>query len=313
MENEPAGKINTAECANGETKKKRMTPLLASAGVIIVLGFAWYWYANLRGFVATDNAYIDANYVSLSSTLMERVTKLTVDEGSSVQAGQTLVFLDDADLRAQEKQAQATLEQFKCSVALAKINTEKTQADYQRAQELFKSGSISQEKHDNTAKAYESAQAQYNVALAQVEVSKAQLEVTATKIKHMVILSPINGIVAKKWVLAGNVVQPGQPIFSIYDQQNIWITANLEETKLAHIKIGDPVEISVDSFPGKKFQGKVIQLGSNTASQFALIPPSNASGNFTKVTQRVPVKISIENKDNSLLPGMSVIINIKTK
>ena len=190
---------------------------------------------------------------------------------------------------------------------------EKTLADFQRAEELFKSGSISQEKHDNSAKAYEAAQAQYSMALAQVEVSKAQLEVTATKIKHMVIYAPINGIIAKKWVLAGNVVQPGQPIFSIYDQQNIWVTANLEETKLSRIKLNDEVEISVDSYPGKKFQGKVIQLGSYTASQFALIPPSNASGNFTKVTQRVPVKISVENKDNSLLPGMSVIINIKTK
>ena len=308
-----ANKTNGADCANGETQKKRMTPLLVSAGVIIVLGFVWYWYANLRGFVATDNAYIDANYVSLSSTLMERITKLTVEEGNNVQAGQTLVFLDDSDLRAQEKQAQATLEQFKYSVTLAKVNMEKTLADFQRAQELFKSGSISQEKHDNTSKAYEAAQAQYSMALAQVEVSKAQLEVTATKIKHMVVVSPINGIIAKKWVLPGNVVQPGQPIFSIYDQQNIWVTANLEETKLAHIKLDDSVEISVDSYPGRKFHGKVIQLGSNTASQFALIPPSNASGNFTKITQRVPIKISVENKDDSLLPGMSVVINIKTK
>ncbi len=103
--------------------------------------------------------------------------------------------------------------------------------------------------------------------------------------------------------------------------KNIWVTADLEETKLSSIKIGDKAEISVDAYPDQKFEGKIFQLGSNTASQFSLIPPSNASGNFTKVTQRVPIKISIEpvtktgqpdpNENINLLPGMSVEISVK--
>ena len=131
----------------------------------------------------------------------------------------------------------------------------------------------------------------------------------------------MDGVVAKRWVLSGDVVSPGQPIFTIYDLKNIWVTADLEETKLAPIHIGDTVSISVDSYPDQKFSGQVFQIGSNTASQFSLIPPSNASGNFTKVTQRVPIKISIKpvvtndqpdpDKSIKLLPGMSVEIKIK--
>jgi membrane fusion protein (multidrug efflux system) len=120
--------------------------------------------------------------------------------------------------------------------------------------------------------------------------------------------------------MAGDVVQPGQPIFSIYDLQHLWVTANFEETKLASIRLNDPVEISVDAYPDSHFEGRVIQLGANTASQFSLIPPNNASGNFTKVTQRVPVKISIEDKESSshsrssqLLPGMSVEVKVKVR
>ena len=116
---------------------------------------------------------------------------------------------------------------------------------------------------------------------------------------------------------------PGQPIFTIFDMKNIWVTADLEETKLTNIHIGDKVQIFVDTYPKHNFEGKVFQIGSNTASIFSLIPPANASGNFTKVTQRIPIKISIENVNSAELPdtsnsikllqGMSVEIKINVK
>lgn len=105
---------------------------------------------------------------------------------------------------------------------------------------------------------------------------------------------PMNGVVSKRWVMEGDVVQPGQAIFSIFDLQHVWITANLEETRVAALYEDCPVNIKVDAYPHQEFSGKVIRLGSNTAAQFSLIPPNNASGNFTKITQRVPVKISID-------------------
>jgi len=169
-------------------------------------------------------------------------------------------------------------------------------------------------------KAFEVAKAQLNIDKTKVETSKAQLNVIETELLNTSIYSPMDGIVGKRWVLKGDIVQPGQPIFTIFNLNNIWVTAYLEETKLASINIGDQVDISVDAYPDQSFTGKVYQVGSNTASQFSLIPPSNASGNFTKVTQRVPIKISIEpvnangqpelSEDLRLLPGMSVEIKI---
>ena len=298
-------------------KKRVVIPVFLL--VVIAIIVICYWYVGLRGFISTDDAYIDGNRVSISSKILGRIIRLTVDEGASVQQGQDLVNLDDADLRAQEEQSKAVLEQAQQNTVLARINMEKAQDDYQRAEELFKDSINTKEKFDHSKKAFETAHAQYNIALAQVEVARSQLGVIKTQLLNMVISAPINGVVAKKWALVGDVVQPAQPILSIYDMQNIWITANLEETNLSAIRLNDPVEIFVDAYPLQSFQGKVIQLGSNTASQFSLIPPNNASGNFTKVTQRVPIKISLKQPSvgNSnpfvLLPGMSVEIKIKVK
>ena len=157
--------------------------------------------------------------------------------------------------------------------------------------------------------------AQLSISKSRINTVTAKLNVLTTELANTKIVAPMNGIVAKKWVLKGDVVQPGQPIFSVYDNTDLWVTANYEETKISRISLGDSVAISVDAFPDNQFYGKVIQLGTNTASQFSLIPPNNASGNFTKVTQRVPVKISIGQVNSSdkvtLLPGMSVEVDIK--
>lgn len=299
-------------------KKRVFIPffLLIIAVVIVV----WYWYTNLRGYVSTDDAYVDGNSVSLGSKILGKIVQLSVDEGDSVKTGQLLVRLDDSDLKAQEEQAKAVLDHSRESVTLAKTNLDKAKDDYQRIEALFKSGTTTKEQFDHTQKALEAAQAQYNISLAQVGVAKSQLGVIQTQLKNTVITSPIDGVVAKKWAMPGDVIQAGQPIFSIFDLKNVWITANLEETKFASLRLNDPVDISVDAYPRKHFRGKVIQFGSSTASQFSLIPPSNASGNFTKLTQRVPIKISVTDADSTstkdsspLLPGMSVEIKIKLR
>ncbi|HVP36390.1 MAG TPA: HlyD family secretion protein [Terriglobales bacterium] len=288
--------------------------------VIAVVVVVWYWYVNLRGYVSTDDAYIDGNSVSLGSKILGKITKLSVDEGDTVVTGQVLVNLDDSDLKAQEEQAKAMLTHSSESVILARTNLDKARDDFQRTNTLFQSGTTTKEQFDHDKKAFEAAQAQYNIALAQVGVARSQLGVIQTQLKNTVITSPIDGMIAKKWAMPGDVIQAGQPVFSIYDLKNIWVTANLEETKFALIKLNDPVEISVDTYKKRHFRGKVFQFGSGTAAQFSLIPPNNASGNFTKLTQRIPVKISISEDDSALkdqpvllLPGMSVEIKIKLK
>lgn len=298
-------------------KKRVIIPLLIIVILAAIAG--WYWYANVRDFVSTDDAYIDADRASISSDMPGRIVQLAVQEGDTVKRGQVLVLLDDSNLKAQEDQAKAGLINAEQSVALSRINLERAREDYLRAEEQFKGRVISKEQYDHAQKTYDAARADYSISLSKVGTSKAQLGVVQTQRQHTTILAPLDGVAAKKWVLEGDVVQPGQPIYSVYDTKDLWVTANVEENKLGRIRQNASVEIAVDAYHGKSFHGKVLQLGGYTAAEFSLIPPNNASGNFTKVTQRVPVKIAIERSssgdrtDTPLLPGMSVEVKIKVR
>jgi len=302
-------------------------PLYRNAKVVIPLFlvvlaiaiFAWRYYVTLRDFVSTDDAYIDGDRVSVSAKILGRIDQLTVDEGDSVRQGQILVRLDDSDLRAQEAQAKASLVFARENISLAKVNMEKAQMDYQRALSQFDQKIIPKEQYDHAQSELESTRARLNIAIAQTAAAQSQLVVIQTQLTNTVIESPMTGVISKRWVLSGDIVQPGQSIFAIYNVKDIWVTANLEETSLSNLRLGDKVEITVDSYPDIKFIGTILRLGSNTASQFSLIPPNNASGNFTKVTQRVPIKISIErtggnrSQNFSLLPGMSVEVKVRVR
>jgi membrane fusion protein, multidrug efflux system len=287
--------------------------------VLAITIFAWQYYIKLRDFVSTDDAYIDADRVSVSAKILGRIDQLTIDEGDSVRQGQILVRLDDSDLRAQEAQANASFVFARENILLAKVNLEKAQMDLQRSSTQFKQNIIPKEQYDHVLSEYESTKARLNIANAQAAAAQAQLIVVQTQLKNTVIASPMTGVVSKRWVLTGDIVQPGQSIYTIYNVRDVWVTANLEETSLSNLRLGDKVDIKVDTYPDIKFSGTIVRLGSNTASQFSLIPPNNASGNFTKVTQRVPIKISIERADAgrsqnvNLLPGMSVEVRVRVR
>lgn len=293
-------------------KKRILIPLF----IIIIIGaIAWYWYLGQKGYVSTDDAFIDADKATISSKIPGRVISLKSDEGDTLRTGQILAALDTSDLKAQEQQYIAAVLNAKESITLAKVNLEKAKNDYDRAQNQYRDNIITKEQYDHSTNALDAAQAEFNISLTKPGMYLAQQEVVKAQLRNSVIYSPIGGVIAKKWILEGDVVQPGQPIFTIFDMKNIWVTAQLEETLIGRIGLGVQVEISIDAYPGRKFSGKVIQIGSNTASQFSLIPPNNASGNFTKVTQRIPVKISIDKADFNadMLPGMSVEVRVKEK
>ena len=293
-------------------KKRILIPLF----IFMIVGAAvWYWYLGQKGYVSTDDAFIDADKATISSKIPGRIINLKFAEGDTIKMGQVLSVLDTSDLKAQEKQFIAATINANESITLAKVNLEKDKDDFARAQSQYRDNIITKEQYDHSAKALDAAQAEYNISLTKPAMSKAQQEVVKAQLKNSTIYSPIDGVIARKWILEGDVVQQGQPIFTIFDMKNIWITAQFEETRLALVTMGAQVEISVDTYPDIKFSGKVIQIGSNTASQFSLIPPNNASGNFTKVTQRVPVKISIDkgNSNVNLLPGMSVEVRVKER
>jgi membrane fusion protein (multidrug efflux system) len=293
-------------------KKRRIVmPLLLL--LIAVAGGGWYWYAKKHSTIATDDSFIDANRATVSSRILGRITLLNVDEDDSVHSGDTLVRLDDADIHAQIAKAEATIHYLTRSAEIASVNLAKAKDDFSRFEKQFKSSIISQEQYNHGENALKLADAQSQMAIAQIATAKAEMAILKTQLSNTAIISPFDGVIAKKWVMSGDVIQPGQAIFSLYDMKNIWITANYEETKLQLIHPGAKVQITIDAFPGMVLSGKVQSIGKTTASQFSLIPANNASGNYTKITQRVPVKISIdENAESrhSLLPGLSVSVNI---
>ncbi len=298
-------------------KKRIIIPLFIIIVALVIAGY--YWYMNMQDYVSTDDAYIDANNVSISTKMLGRIDTLGTDEGDTVSTGQLLVKLDPSDLKAQEAYAKAGLDLAQKSIPLAQVNVSRAEEDYNRALVQYKGGIITKEQFDHSQKSLDAAKAEYNIEVSKISSAKSQIGVIESQLKNTSVTSPINGVVAKRWVLTGDVVQPGQPIFTIYDVKNIWVTADLEETKLGHIHLNDPVEISVDSYPDVKFHGKIFEIGNYTASEFSLIPPNNASGNFTKVTQRVPIKISVDDPQGKngnkliLRPGMSVEISVKVK
>ena len=325
--NETGNKIMNDNKSNNNTNSK---PLLKQKRfwipffiILIAAAAGWYWYQGQLGYVSTDDAFVDGNKLSLASKMLGRITSLYVDEGDNVTQGELLVRMDSTDLIAQRNQAFITLKLAQDNIKLAQVNLSKAQTDYDRAKQQYDENIIPKEQYDHSKSALEIAQAELNIAKTKVQTAKAQLNIIDTQLQNTTIYSPMNGVVAKRWVLEGDVVQPGQPIFSIYNLDSLWVTADLQETDIASVKVGQYAEIDVDSYPDHVFDGNIIQIGSNTASQFALIPPSNAAGNFTKITQRIPVKISVQyvqpqNQETDpgsykLLPGMSVEVKIRVQ
>jgi membrane fusion protein (multidrug efflux system) len=300
----------------GQTRNLRVFIPLVVIIMGLITGFSFY-YINKRNFISTDDAIIDANRVSISTKLLGRIHDLMADEGDSVHAGQNLVKIEESDLLAQEAQARASILLARENVTLSQVNLKRADTDYARALAQYRDGVISKERFEHVQSEYEAADARTKIAAAQARTAEAQLGIIETQLKNTTITSPMDGVVSKRWVMPGDVVQPGQAIFSIYDLKNIWVTANVEETRLDRLQVGHSVVMKVYAYPHQEFSGKVIQIGSNTAAQFSLIPPNNAAGNYTKITQRVPVKISIAYRPSSgsvrLLPGMSVNIKVKVR
>ena len=315
----PSDADTAAEALNGKVeplrkKKGRRAPIIVGALILLVLlgvgiTFGTLWIIDSINYVSTDDAAIDGDHVNVSAKMLGRIEKVMVEEGSEVEAGQLLVLLDDVDLRAQEAQAASSLNYAKENLVLARVNLDKTKDDFKRTDTLFKGGATTREQYDHAARAMETANAQYSIAQAQVDTANAQLGVIETQLLNTRITAPISGTIAKKPLMPGELVQPGQTIFSINDLKHVWVNANFEETKISRIKVGAPVRISVDAYSSHQLQGRVLQIGA------AILPPPFSIGEFTKTTQRIPVKIELADDPAKmvLLPGMSVEVKIEAK
>jgi membrane fusion protein (multidrug efflux system) len=217
------------------------------------------------------------------------------------------------------EQARANLDLARASLPLAKVNVDRATEDFKRADVQIKSAVITQEQYSHAQRTLDAAQAEYAIAQSRVGVAKAQVGVVEAQLQNMTLSAPFDGVVARRWLLEGDIVQPGQPIFSIYDIQRVWVAANLEETNLEKVKLHNDVEVNVDTYAGRVFRAKIGLIGDYTAAQFSLIPPNNASGNFTKITQRVPLRIYLDDltpdirAQYPLRPGMSVEVKIRIR
>lgn len=284
----------------------------------IIGGGAW-WYIKQSEYVSTDDAYIEAYQVTISSQIPGRIIKLYIHEGDHVKKGQLLAQLDSSDYEARIRQARVNLKEAELGIQLAQVRMEQAKINYDRAENQYKAKLIPKANYQNIKKAYEGTQVELELAKAKIPVIHSSLHTLSISLSHTSIYAPMDGVAAKRWVLPGDVVSPGQGIFTVFGTKKLWVTTMLPENNLHQISLGDTAEITVDAFPNATFKGVFYQFGSSTASQFSLIPPDNASGNFTKVSQRIPLKLTIFKTGGKpsgkvdLLPGMSVEIKVRIK
>lgn len=332
-----------------ESQKNKLRVYIPLVIVILaVLTGAWYWYSDYTKYITTDDAHVDADNVSIGSKIIGRIAAIHGNEGDFVEQGTLIAELDSTDMISQRNQSVALKAQASANLVQAEakyssdqqgikvleINLERAKEDLARAKSQSEGGVITAEQFDHIKKAFETASAQLEAAKAQLAVSRsmissasaavesanAQVRVLDIQLKNTRLHAPADGILAKRWLLPGDVVQPGQSVLTLTISKNLWVVAFLEETKIADVSPGQNVKFTIDAFRGVKFSGKVFLVGSTTASVFSLIPASNASGNFTKVTQRIPVRISIESADSkqdlssfNILSGMSAVVKIIRK
>jgi membrane fusion protein (multidrug efflux system) len=278
-------------------KKKRVIGGFAAAVLIFSVYFGYKHYV----YVETDNAQVSAHVVMLSSRVNGTITKVMVDENQRVKKGEVMAQIDTSDYSTVSEAAQS-------QVASLQARYNEAEIGYKRATELVRSQAIPRERFD-------AAQAAFKDTGAKLKQAQAQLEQANLNVSYTKIVAPTDGTVARKSVEPGQFVSVGQPLFGFVDQGARWITANLKETEIENVIPGRKSSIEVDAIGDKSFKGEVESIGPSTGATFSLLPPDNATGNFTKVVQRVPVRIKFldltADDINRLQAGLSAQVSIR--
>jgi len=313
--------------------KRAVAIALLVLALAAIAPFVWKY---LQSYESTDDAQIDGHIDPLSSRIDGTVIAVHAEDDDRVKAGELLVEIDPRDYEVAEESAKARLELALAQVASAKqdyaaalanireaeATNYKAQRDAQRYVALFNQGVVAQDQYDQyTASArvdaakVDSVRQAAGSALktiaarqADADAAKAELDQALLNLGYTKIYAPANGIVGKRAVQLGSRIQPGQTLMFVTETDNIWVTADFKETQLAHMKRGEPVTIHVDTF-GRNFHGYVENMPGASGDRFSLLPAENATGNYVKVVQRLPVRILLqpgEDPDHLLHPGMSV-------
>ncbi|WPU63529.1 HlyD family secretion protein [Peredibacter starrii] len=279
-----------------DKKKKAISAIV----VVAVLLTGYFIYHHMK-WVTTDNAQLQAHSVMIAPKVPGFIQEVKVEEGQKVEKGDVLALIDPRDYENALAIARGELGSVDALLR-------ETEANFRRLKDLFQQGAISHQQYDKALKNYNDAKAKDDALKARVKQAELNLEYTR-------IVAPSKGFIAKKSVELGQLAAPGVPLFGFVDSGERWVTANFKETEIADVKVGSHVEIEVDAIPGKSYTGKVQSLSSATGATFTLLPPDNATGNFTKVVQRVPVKIIIEKLTETdveeLRAGLSAIVKVR--
>src|ERR1700689_1750918 len=306
---------------------------------------AFHYYRYLESHVTTDDAYVDGTVALVSSRVAGTVTNVYVEDNWTVKEGQLLLTLDSRDYDVKVDQAQAMLERArqsvdelyagvdaaKAGVSLVASQLKQARIDFQRAKSLKEQGVVSAEQYDQAETGLriavaDEALAEHQLTQAEaalgsqyddhshydrpvVKQAEAALEAAKLDLDYTKLTSPFAGVVTHKSPHAGNRVQVGEPLMAIVPLRKLYVTANFKETQLTDVRVGQKAEIVADIYPGYTYQGHVDSISMGTGAAFSLLPPENATGNWVKVVQRVPVKIVIDGQvpeDKPLRLGLSV-------
>src|SRR2546425_213040 len=329
---------------------KRRPALLALTAVVIVVAAAaagWWWFDG-RWTTSTDDAYVQGNLVQLTPQIAGIVIRINADDTALVREGDPVVVLDDADTRTALDEAKAGLAQavrrvrqlyantdaLRASVELRRAEWRRAREDLQRRTGLPDARALAEEELKHAQTQVETAAAALRVAEQQLAASEAMVSRTtvathpdvrqaAAKLRESYlaaqrasVLAPVTGYVARRSVQLGQQVAPGAPLLAIVPLAEVWVDANFKETQLQYVRIGQPATLTSDLYGGAvTYRGTVIGLGSGTGSAFALLPPQNATGNWIKIVQRLPVRIRLDPQELAAHPlrvGLSINVSIDT-
>ena len=333
----------------GETQRRRWRGIGLAVIVLLCLlaglGYGAWWYNHGRFHEVTDDAYVAGNVVAVTSRENATVTALMADNTQTVRQGQLLVEMDPAGAEIAMSAAEANLartvrgvrgafasaDTYQAQLTQAQVQLAAARNDAQRRQSAL-AGAVSREEVAHARDAVAAAEAAVSAArsgLAQaraaiagadiaanpdVLAAAAQLRNAAITMSHMKLVAPLDGVIAQRTVQVGQRVAAGQPLMSVVPLHNVWIDANFKEVQLAHMRIGQKVRITSDIYGSKVvYRGRIQGLGAGSGSAFALLPSQNASGNWIKIVQRVPVRIALEAQDlqdHPLRIGLSVTADV---
>jgi membrane fusion protein (multidrug efflux system) len=339
----PNGKLEEKETV--VVKKsivRRVFPWLLLAILAVGAVYGWNILQFNKTHETTDDAQIDADINPVISRLSGYVEAISAEDNQKVKTGDVLVTHDAKDLQVKLQSAEAAYQSAlaavtsarsaaaasEANIRTAEVAEHKTAQDLTRDEQLLTGNAITEQQMLSTRSAHETAAAQLasvrqqaTAVLSQIAVSEAQVALRKAvvdnvklQMSYATITAPSDGTVAKKNVQVGEFIQAGQPLMAI-TPSDVWITANFKETQIAEIKPGAPVSFEVDAYPDYEFHGSVGSISPATGAKFALLPPDNASGNYVKVVQRIPVRIHVDNasvKGHPLRPGMSVDVTVTT-